>query len=276
MPRGSWIEEADALLAKIAERNSIGESDEDLRRASAAVAWAVDLYHISTCLGEQPFRSIAVELSKTTHGNLLASNESCAAKNYLSQFWVGALLAQGKLNPEMLAFDAPGRPKPDYIVQCSAVRFAVEVKRPSNGDAAIRLVGDAGDQIRRYDRPGIIVVDATDCMTSDPFQVTSNPQGVVPTVRSDLEQFHQQLVRHVETYSRSNKFHQVAMLISFARYWPWIRGEALQRAAGINFRASATRYRWGHQVTGLTRRVQDGILRGVEQLTGNPPRYSYF
>jgi hypothetical protein len=276
LPRGSWIEEATALLARIVEQNSIGENDEDLRRTSAAVAWAADLYHISTCLGEESFKTIAVELSKITHGKLLASGESSVAKNYLSQFWVGALLAQAKLKPHMLAYDAPGKAKPDYVIECGSVRFVVEVKRPSNWDAARRLVDDAGDQIRKYDRPGIIIVDATDCMSSDPFQVTTNPAGVASTVREDLDRLHEQLAGHIENYSRSNKFHQVAMLVTFARYWPWVRGETLHRAAGLNFRASATPYRWSHQITALMKVVTDGLLRGVEQLTGNPPHYSHY
>jgi hypothetical protein len=185
-------------------------------------------------------------------------------------------LAQAKLNPAMLAQEAPGKSKPDYLIKRGSVRFAVEAKRASHGDAALRLVDDAGDQIRKYDRPGIIIVDATDCISIDPFQVTGDSETVVAIVRADLDQLHERLVRHIENYTRSNKFHQVAMLMTFARYWPWVRGETLHRAAGLNFRASSVFYRWSRQVTALTKEVQDGVLRGVEQLTGNRPTYRYY
>lgn len=264
------------MLARIVERGSVGESDEDLRRTSAAVAWAVDLYHISTCLGEQSFRSIAVELSKITHGSLLVREQNSVAKNYLSQFWIGALLAQGKLSPAMLAHEVPGKSKPDYLFQLNSVKFAAEVKRPSNWDSASRLVEDAGDQIRRFDRPGIIIVDATDCVSPDPYQVVSSAETTRSMVSEELGCHHEALVRHIETYSRSDKFHQVTMLMTYVRYWPWERGETLHRAAGITFRGNAVFYRWSHQVTELTRQVQKAIVRGVEQLTGNPTTCRFY
>jgi hypothetical protein len=274
LPRGSWVEDAAKLLKRIAEQQWIPKIDQDLRRTSAAAAWAVDLYHISTCLGSESFRPVAIELSNITHGNLLASDESSTARTFLSQFWVGALLAQSKLKPELLAYDLPGKSKPDYLIQCGCVKLVVEVKRPSNWDAAIGLLDDAGGQIRDYDRPGIIIVDATDCMSSDPFQVTSNRAGMTFTVREELGRLHGKLERHIERYSRSNKFHQVAMFMTIARYWPWIRADNLERAAGYMMRASATTYRWSHQITSLMNVVQKSLLRGVEQLNGNPPKVS--
>ena len=276
LPRGSWIEQAEKTLTRIAERGLVGTSDDELRLASAAAAWSVDLYHISTCLGEQPFRAIAVELAKITHGRLLARNENSVAKNYLSQHWVGALLAQSKLKPEIDIRDRPGKSKPDYYIPQGNMKFAVEVKRPSNSDAAIRLVGDAGDQIRRVERPGIIVVDATDCMSPDPFQVVDDPEGVVPIVRKELESLHERIESHTEGYSRSNKYQQVAMILTYARYWPWVREDPPRRAAGIYFRASALPYRWSRQITERSKTIQDALLKGVRQLTGNEPLSRYF
>jgi hypothetical protein len=276
LPRGSWIEEAEKTLARIAERGAFGASDDELRLASAAVAWAVDLYHISTCLGEKPFRAVANELAKITHGRLLARDENSVAKNFLSQYWVGALLAQSKLKPEIDIRDQPGKPRPDYYIPRGNLKFAVEVKRPSNSDAAMRLLGDAGDQIRRIERPGLIVVDATDCMTPDPFQVVNDPAGVVPLVRSELESLHERIEAHAKSYSRSNKYQQVAMILTYARYWPWIKENPPRRAAGIYFRASALPYRWSRQITELSKGIQDALLVGIEQLTGNEPMSKYF
>jgi hypothetical protein len=238
------------------------------------VAWAVDLYHISTCLGNESFRSVAVDLGKITRGRLLASGGGSGAKNHLSQFWVGALLAQSKLNPRILAYESHGKAKPDFLIEFGHVTYAVEVKRPSNC-AAVRLVNEAGDQIRRYDRPGLIIIDATDCMSADPWEVTREGPSVRARVAQELGTLQNRLARFIERYSRSNKFHQVTMLITFARYWSFVTDNGPRRDAGMNLRATAFSYRWSHQVTALNKGIQDGILRGLEQLTGNPPQHRY-
>jgi hypothetical protein len=275
LPRGSWLGEAITRLEHVSESGSIGQTDDDLRYTSAAVAWAVDLYHISTCLGGEPSRLVAVELGKITHGRLLARGGASVAKSYLSQFWVGALLAQSKLKPSILAYEVAGRAKPDYLIECGRVKFAVEVKRPGNRDAVTRNVHLAGDQIRQFDRPGIIVIDATDCTSVDPWGVTRQGSTVRATVALELDVIHNRLARLIETYSRSNKFHQVVMLLTFARYWPWVIADRTNRDAGLAFRATAFRYRWSNQITPLTRVIQERLLRGVEQLTGNPPSYVF-
>lgn len=275
LPRDSWLKEAITRLKHTAGLESIDQTDDDLRYTSAAVAWAVDLYHISTCLGDEPSRTVAVELGKITRGRLLARGEASIAKNYLSQFWVGALLAQSKLRPHILAYDVAGRAKPDFLIECGRVKFAVEVKRPSNKDAVPRNVHAAADQIRQFDRPGIIVIDATDCTSVDPWEVTREGPTVRQRVAEEINGLHSRLVRLIETYSRSNKFHQVVMLLTFARYWPWVINDHPHRDAGLCFRANAFRYRWSNQITPLTRVIQEQLLHGVEQLTGNPPSYVF-
>jgi hypothetical protein len=123
--------------------------------------------------------------------------------------WVGALLAQSKLNPRILAYESHGKAKPDFLIEFGHVTYAVEVKRPSKCAAAVRLVNEAGDQIRRYDRPGIIIIDATDCMSADPWEVTREGPSVRARVAQELGTLQNRLARFIERYSRSNKFHQV-------------------------------------------------------------------
>jgi len=276
LPRRSWIQEAQERLERASATASLGESDEDLRYISVAVAWAVDLYHISTCLGSEPSRRVAAELSRITRGSLVDRRDASVAKNYLSQFWVGALLAQSKLKPHILAYDVHGDSKPDFVVECEGVKFAVEVKRPSKPSAALRAVHAAGDQIRDYDRPGIIIVDVTDCTTIDPWEITRERRPVRERVGEELNQMHLRLSRLIDTYTRSNKFHQVTMLMTFARYWPWIVDSNPHRDAGLNFRATSFSYRWSHQIIPLTRLIQERLLVGVEQLTGNRPSHSFY
>ena len=142
-------------------------------------------------------------------------------------------------------------------------------------DALTRNVHLAGDQIRQFNRPGIIVIDATDCTSVDPWGITREGPTVRAVVAEELGSLHGRLARLIETYSRSNKFHQVVMLLTFARYWPWVIADHPHRDAGLNFRANAFRYRWSSQITPLTRVIQERLLHGVEQLTGNPPSYVF-
>lgn len=108
-PPGSWIQDAASWLDQVAARNSLGANDEELKRTSAAIALAVDLYHIGTCLGEEANRQVAAELASIYHGRLLGRGDSAAGKDYLTQFWVGALLAQSKLSPRLIATISPAK-----------------------------------------------------------------------------------------------------------------------------------------------------------------------
>ncbi len=275
LPVGSWLHQARTHLEQVAERNSAGSTNAELRLTSAAVAAAVDLYHISTCLGDESVRAIAVELGQITHGRLLARSEKSSARNYLSQFWVGALLAQSKLAPRVFANAVPGRSRPDFHITCGGVDFAVEIKRPRRLGSTERNLLHAGDQLRDCGRPGIIVMDATDCMSTDPWGVTRDGPSIRNTVGRELGDLHGNLRAVINGYSRSNKFSQLAMLMTFARYWPWIVDGEPRRDAGLHFRADAFSYIWSRQITDLTKRIQLSLLHGIEQLTGNRPSHRF-
>lgn len=275
LPMGSWLQQSRSWLVRVAESGSLGTTDEELSLTSAAIAAAADFYHISTCLGNESIRTIAVELGQITHGRLLAPNGASAAKNYLSQFWVGALLAQSKLVPRILAYDTPGRSKPDFVITCDGVDFAVEVKRPRGLRSAVRNVLSAGDQLRDFGRPGIIVIDATDCMSTDPWGITRDGPRIRDTVGREVSHLHGRFRDVVNGYSRSNKFSHTAMLMTYARYWPWILDVEPRRDAGLHFLADGFSYIWSRQITDLTKSIQLRLLHGVEQLTGNRPSHRF-
>jgi hypothetical protein len=238
---------------------------------------AVDLYHIGTCLGEDANRQVAAELAKVAHGRLLGRGDSAAGKDYLTQFWVGALLAQSKLRPRVIAYDVEGRSKPDFLIPRGKITFAIEVKRPRNSTSAKRAVLKAASQLRTYNGPGIIIVDATECMSVDPWAVTQAGANAREQVRSDIQELHQRLPLEATSYTRSGKFSHLSMLMTFTRYWNWTVDEsgAQRRDAGLLFHAYGFPYLWSSQVTGLTCEIQHALLDGVEQVTGNSPVYEY-
>lgn len=276
-PPSSWIQEATTWLDFVVARNSLGKNDDELKRTSAAIAMAVDLYHIGTCLGEDANRQVAAELAEVARGRLLGRGDLAAGKDFLTQFWVGALLAQSKLSPRAIAYDVEDRSKPDFLIAKGKISFAVEVKRPRNSNSARRAMRTAASQLRTLNGPGIIIIDATECMSEDPWAVTRSPADARGHVRSDIQELHNTLRLEATSYRRSDKFSHVSMLMTFARFWNWtVDGSGAQRRdAGLLFHAYGFPYLWSRQVTALTREIQDALLVGVEQLTGNSPVYEY-
>lgn len=276
MPSGSWVHDAASWLDRAVLRNSLGERQEEREHIAAASALAVDLYHISTCLGGESNPQVAAELALLARGKLLGRGDSAAGRDFLSQFWVGALLAQSTLQPHVIAHDSPGRPKPDYLITFSETRFAIEVKRPRSTSSAARAVLKAAAQLRAFGGPGIIVIDATECMSIGPFQVIRRGDNARALVRAELLALHGSLFELAASYRRSGKFSHLAMLVTMARYWNWEVDDAgsQRRDAGLLFNAYAFPYIWSRQVTQLTGDIQRALLLGVERLTGNPPSYT--
>ena len=68
------------------------------------------------------------------------------------------------------------------------------------------------------------------------------------------------------------------MLMTFARFWSWTTdySSGPSRDAGLHFHARAYAYRWSAQVPQIAGDVQKALLRGFEQLMGNPPAYRFF
>lgn len=277
-PPGSWIQEAASALDLAVARNSLGNTDAELKRLSAAIAMAVDLHHIGSCLGDESSRLVAAELAKITHGRLPGSADSPAGRDYMAQYWVGALLAQSKLNPRVIGYEIEGRSKPDFIVVKGGVRFAVEVKRPRTPRSARRAVSEAAGQLRTFDGSGIIIIDATDCMSVDPWAVSRSPATTREQVRADIGKLHEELYDLARSYRRSAKFSQLSMLMTFARYWNWAVDEsgAARRDAGLLFHAAGLPYLWSRQMGVVTREIQKALLAGIKQLTGNPPKYNEY
>jgi hypothetical protein len=270
LPRSGRIEETRSWLQRVVKQDSLGSSDEELSRTSSAVASAIDLYHISTCLGDQSDRSVATELRKITTGQ-----QDSTPNGYLSQFWVGALLAKSKLRTTITTVDIPGMAKPDFIVPYEGIDFIVEVKRPTNYQAAKGLLNAAGEQLRSRGLPGMLFMELTDCMSVDPFAVSRDATSVRAQVKEELNTAHKELVRFVESYSHSNKFQQLVLLFTYARFWPMTIAEDVRRDAGMHMRADGFTYLWSSQVTELVRSFLSSLQFGFKQLTGNEVRFNW-
>jgi hypothetical protein len=276
-PSGTWVQEAAQWLEYVTQRKSLGATDEELQRTSAAIAMVVDFYHISTSLGIEANRQVGAELARLANGRLPGPGRTAAGKDFLSQFWVGTLLAQSKLEPRIPAYDRPNQAKPDFLIERGRVSFAIEVKRPQTTHSARRAVLKAGDQLRTLYMPGIIVIDATDCLTVDPWAIHQPDSGVREQRASDIAELHNVLRSEIASYSRSSKLSEIGMLLTFARYWNWERRDdgAPVRDAGIVFHAYGFPYLWSAQVTKLTHEIQEALMMGVHQLTGNMPRFRF-
>jgi hypothetical protein len=178
----------------------------------------------------------------------------------------------------VIADDRPSTSKPDFIISSGSVDFSVEVKRPRSSRSAVRAVRTAAKQLRDFNGPGIIVVDATDCISVDPWGVTGTAATTRDQTGGELEALHKVLGDTIEARPRSKTFVQVAMLMTFARFWSWTVDGAAEpaRDAGLHFHARGFRYLWSNQVTDVTGQVQQALLHGIEQLTGNKPTYRFF
>lgn len=237
----------------------------------------IDFYHISTSLGDDANRQVGAELARLANGPLPGPGRAAAGKDYLSQFWVGTLLAQSKLEPRILAFDRQSEPKPDFLIKRGSVSFAVEIKRPVSSRSARRAIATAGGQLRRVAMPGIIVIDATDCLAVDPWAILEYGSGAGAQRAIEVANLHNTFQCDISSYSRSSKFSQTAMLFTFARYWNWVRDERGEpvRNAGLLFHAFGFPYLWSSQITNLTGQIQEQLIEGVRQLTGRVPNFHY-
>ena len=114
-------------------------------------------------------------------------------------------------------------------------------------------------------------------MSVDPWAVTQLAANAREQVRKDIQELHKKRRNEVTSDTRSSKFSHISMLMTFVRYWNWTVDEsgAHRRDAGLLFHADGFSYLWSSQVTGLTREIQEALLEGVKQLTGNPPVYRY-
>jgi hypothetical protein len=274
IPETGRLIEAQKWLEEIARRGYYGESDEELLRTGRAVALAVDFYHISITLGDSRDDSLAKEIALSLGGTLEGKTKDATPYEFQSQFWVGTLLAQSGLHPKVLGGKREGK-KPDFLIEAATLECAVEVKRPKNIHSAHRAVASAASQLHSFGKPGIIMVDLSGCLDANGLVLPPTGVSARQQIGIQLKPIHTSLRRQIIRYTRSDKYSRIILLMSFARFWSWERIPELQPDAGLHFIADVLPDACFGIVRRQSQRIQDALLKGIKQLTGNEPSYRY-
>lgn len=186
IPPQAALYDARRWLDALGGREELKLTVEEFRETSKHSALVVDLYHVSTTLGDDSNPLVASELARIVRGSPADTEE---VQNYLAQFWVGTLLAQSKLRPQIDARPDTVGSRPDFLVEWGTQDFLVEVKCPKNPKAARKALSKAAQQLRSKPKPGVIALDLTYSLGLDPFAVTG-PRG---TLRDALSAAHSSL-----------------------------------------------------------------------------------
>jgi hypothetical protein len=265
------LRRAEEHLRTVAARGAIGNDPTDLIRTATSAALAVDFYHIATTLNETRDEPIAQELAVALGGTMEGDSKDTSAYEIQSQYWVGVLLAQSALRPAIPV--SSGR-KPDFIVTVNDLSCGVEVKRPQSVKAAARVLGDAADQLREFGTAGIVALDLSAAVGTNAL-ILPQP-GIVArdVVRHRLYNIGEQLGDYIHRYNRSDKYNKILALIAFARFWVWTSLDPPISDAGILFTITIFPRAYSGLLTRYGVQLQTMLLRGVEQVTGNPIEYT--
>jgi hypothetical protein len=274
IPDQAALRKARQWLKELGQRDEIKLSARELKRTAEAAALAVDLYHISIALGDEPHPMVSADLSRVVRG---APFTTSSVQDFIAQFWVGTLLAQSGIKTTIEAFERPHEPRPDFIAEWGTVDFAVEVKCPKSGTGAQGALSKAAKQIRDQSRPGVAVLDLTYALDLDPTLVTTQRLRLRDQFRVAHNKLHVALAEHVENYRRSDKYSRVVLLVTFARFWSWNvdlshpGGATAERDAGVVFSSTLFSSACQGLINRQAKGFQHALPRGIQQLMGNPP-----
>ena len=187
-----------------------------MKRTAHAIALTDDWNLITSSLTTNRIDQIAEELSQA----IARGVNSRKAADIHSQFWFGAMLARAGLHPAVPLTKAR---RPDFVVSADTVLIAIEVKRPSNRNAALRSLKEAASQIRDYGRPGFIAVDLSMALGVDRFVTDVYHDNRLPSdaLRPIFRAMAQELSDRVGGYRQKGKWSGILGLFTFARLIAW-------------------------------------------------------
>ena len=216
-------------LRGIAARGRWGASPDELQLDAQAVATATDFFQIADVMPLKISDRIGRELAQALEGKLQRNRSSRAADEFLSQFWVGLIIARGGISPGVPPIQ--DKPTPDYVVKFDTLECGVEVKRPESLHSAPDAMDRAAAQLRDYRMPdspnrrlpGFIALDLTDALFTPDMAVRyiEHPGLLHAVLRPQFGAFSTQLEHRVETYTRSDKYEGIIGLALFARLHFW-------------------------------------------------------
>lgn len=269
IPPQAPLHGARAWLETLGNQSEAYLTAAEFEQTSTYHALVVDLSHIALSMPDEPNAFVASELAHVVRAS---PTKPGPAQDYLSQFWVGSLLAQSGLHPHIDArLGAVAGSRPDFTAEARTLKFMVEVKCPKNRNACRRALSSAATQLHSQGPPGVIFVDATHALGLNPFSVT----GDGPTARTRFQQanseLHAELVKHAVEYRHSDKFSRVAVVVTFARFWSWILRDAPVRDAGFVMTSDIFPNACQGLIAPQADAFQTALLKGIQQLTGNAP-----
>src|ERR1051326_2209340 len=152
-------------LLDVSAQGSYGATPAELYETAKAILVANDFYGISRTMQDERAAPIAEELRIALRGPLRENEtRNNTAFDIQSQFWFGTVLAYSGLHP---AVPDSNRTKPDFVISVDTLECGVEIKRPRSSSSASPALSYAASQIREYGKPGVIVLDLSQCVGAE-------------------------------------------------------------------------------------------------------------
>lgn len=221
LPPTSRARHAALRLEQVAHDSNYGTSPNDLALTANAISLAVDLRAIAAALDPtKPGGVMGRELARALRGSSARLAATASASDILSQYWFAVLMARAGLRPRVVPTSSERTP--DFLVTVGTLECAVEVKRPLSVTSAMRALDSAADQLRVFGKPGVIALDLSSCVATDPVvcHVTAE-HPVRDAARTTAQSLFERLQSHVRGYARSDKFYRLTLLVVYARLCTW-------------------------------------------------------
>jgi hypothetical protein len=171
------LERGRRMLEDVARNGAYPSDTSKLRLIGAALADALEFRYISHAMPEERLEILTKDLQKSVGGTLMREG-SREAYQFQTQFWVGAVIGLAGVTP---IIPPPRQTKsPDYFIQNGTIYYGVEVKRPSSVAGAERALKDAARQLAAANVSGAIVIDVSDCIAPDAFELVDSPLNSTP------------------------------------------------------------------------------------------------
>ena len=266
--RATRLLEARRRLVKVAAQGSYGATPNELYNTAKAILIANDFYGISRTMTDERGAPIADELKVALRGPLSEiDTKNNNAFDIQSQFWFGTVLAYSGLHPAIL--DSKNT-RPDYLISVDTLLCGVEIKRPSSPSSAWSALSSAASQLHKFGKPGVIVLDLTQCIEADGL-ILHNAFPPARQIAGDrFFPLIDRLAERVADYSHSDKFKRILVLQMYARFFNWTLGGRKDTDMGFYFESIPLPEACGGLVTDQAQRIQAKIARGFQRISGNP------
>lgn len=256
-------------LKRVATENSYGTSELELHRTARAIFLANDLYAITGALPPTGNKVFSEELARLARGTLEEDSRDQRGYAVQSQFWFGALLAHGGLEPKI----PPGSGKrPDFIVNVEGVGVGVEVKRPISEDSSLELVDYADEQLCAYGVSGLIAVDLSEVLGTRLLTVPPQPVNSPDAARNRIRPEFLRVAGMLEDHIRGSQpvHHKRTIgLVTYARHCVWLDGDPLELDFGFFLRGKVFPNGSAGLLEHHAERFIDRLKPAVQRLTGS-------